>query len=164
MATLVLAITYEVTKPKIDEQLRLEEEAALRKILPEANSFLQKTVDEIEYFEALKENRLIGYCIRATGIGYAGYIRMIVGIDSNGIIKGIRILEHQETPGLGSKINERRPGEADPWFLRQFIEKSARTIALKKDVDAVTGATISSKAVTDTVNKTVNEFLIKVKR
>lgn len=164
VATLVLAVTYEVTKPKIDEQSRLEEDLALKQILPEADSFSKKTLDEINYFEASKGNNRIGYCIKATGIGYAGYIRLIVGIDLNGIIKGVRILEHQETPGLGAKINEMKPDEADPWFLKQFIGRPAKTVALKKDVDAITGATISSKAVTEAINKTVNEFLLTVKR
>ena len=164
IATLVLAFTYEVTKPKIDAALRAEEEAALKKIMPDATAFEPKTAGEIEYFEALKDGELTGYCIKAVGSGYGGYIRIIVGIDPSGVIKGVRILEHQETPGLGSKINEVRPGEKEPYFLRQFRGKLARTVAIKKDVDAITGATISSKAVTDAINKTVSEFLEKVKK
>lgn len=162
-ATFVLAITYQVTKPKIEEHLRKEEQEALKVILPDADSFKEKSVDGIEYFEAIKGNSLIGYCIRLTANGYNGFVRLIVGIDLNGIIKGVRVLEHQETPGLGAKISEIKPGEKDPWFLRQFIGKSAKTIEVKKDIDAITGATISSKAVTDTIRNTVNEFLLKVK-
>ena len=161
-ATLVLAVTYQVTKPKIDEELRAEEEAALKIILPEADSFNAKSVNGIEYFDALKGRSLVGYCIKVTGIGYNGFMRMVVGIDAGGVIKGIEILEHHETPGLGSKIYEIRPSEKDAWFLRQFVGKSARTIAVKRDIDAITGATISSKAVVDAVNKTVNEFFSKV--
>jgi electron transport complex protein RnfG len=89
---------------------------------------------------------------------------MITGIDRNGVIKGVRILEHQETPGLGSKINEIHPGEKEPHFLRQFIGKNGKTVAVKKDIDAITGATISSKAVTDAINKAVAEFLEKIKK
>lgn len=163
-ATLVLALTYEITKPKIDEQLRIEEQAALKKIIPEADSFEPKTIDGIEYFEALKGSDLIGYCLKVTGTGYGGYMRIIVGIDPAGTIKGVSILEHQETPGLGSKINEIKPGETEPYFLRQFKGKSARTVTVKKDIDAITGATISSKAVTDAINQTVDAFLSKVKR
>ena len=163
-ATLVLAVTYEVTKPKIEAELKTEEQAALKKIMPEADSFEAKSAGDIEYFDASKDSVLVGYCIKVTGAGYSGYMRIIVGIDTNGIIKGVNILEHQETPGLGSKINEIKPGDTEPYFLRQFKGKQARTVAVKKDIDAITGATISSKAVTDAINKTVNEFMTKVKR
>ena len=159
-----MALTYQITKPKIDEQLRIEEQNALREIVPEADSFKEKTLGGIDYFDAMKGNKLIGYCIKVIGNGYNGFIRLIVGIDLEGKIKGVRVLEHQETPGLGAKIDEVRPGEKDPWFLRQFIDKSATTIEVKKDIDAITGATISSKAVTDAVNKTVNEFFSKLKK
>ena len=163
-ATLVLAVTYEITKPKIAEQLRLEEKEALEAILPAADTFTEKKIGEIEYFEATKDGELKGYCIRATGIGYGGFIRMVVGINTQGVIEGIEVLEHQETPGLGAKIDEVKPGEKDPWFLRQFKGKSAATIAVRKNINAITGATISSRAVTDAVRKTVTEFMAKVKQ
>jgi len=162
-ATLVLAVTYEITKPRIDAELKKEEEDALKTIMPDADSFKEKSIGGIKYFECLKRYDLIGYCIRATGNGYNGYIRMIVGIDTDGIIKGIKILEQYETPGLGARIVEIKRGDEEPWFLKQFAGKSAKTVEVKKDIDAITGATISSKAVTDTVNKTVNEFLTKIK-
>jgi Na+-translocating ferredoxin:NAD+ oxidoreductase subunit G len=163
-ATLVLAVTYEVTKPKIEAELKTEEQAALKNIVPSADSFEAKSIGDIEYFDALKDGALVGYCIKVTAAGYSGYMRIIVGVDTNGIIKGVNILEHQETPGLGSKINEVKPGDTEPYFLRQFKGKQARTVAVKKDIDAITGATISSKAVTDAINRTVSEFLLKVKR
>lgn len=158
-ATFVLAVTYQFTKPMIDEKLRAEEEEALKAILPEADSFNEKSLDGIDYFEALNRNELIGYCLKAAANGYSGFIRILVGIDLNGMIKGVEVLEHQETPGLGAKIKEIKPGEKTPWFLRQFIGKSARGVAVKKDIDAITGATISSRAVTDAINVKTNEFL-----
>ena len=163
-ATLVLAVTYEITKPKIEDQLNSEEQNALKAIMPQADSFNEKTLDGIEYFEAIKSKNIIGYCVRVVGSGYNGYIRMIVGIDTNGIIQGLEVLEHSETPGLGAKIDEIKQGETEPGFLKQFKGKNARTIEVKKDIDAITGATISSKAVTDAVRKTVSEFLEKIKK
>lgn len=155
-ATLVLAVTYEITKPKIEEKLKIEEEGALKEILPNADSFNEKRIDGIDYFEAKKDKNLAGYCLKVTGAGYNGFIRIIVGIDPSGTIKGVRILEQQETPGLGAKVGE----EA---FLKQFAGKEARGLEVKKNIDAVTGATISSRAVTDAINKTVSEFLAKRK-
>lgn len=163
-ATLILAVTYEVTKPKIEWQLKMEEQNALKSIMPSADSFVEKTMDGTEYFEALKGKAVVGYCVRVVGSGYNGYIRMIAGVDLSGTIQGVAILEHSETPGLGAKINEIRPSESEPWFLRQFKGKSAGGIAIKKDIDAITGATISSKAVTDAIRKTVDDLLIKLKR
>ena len=161
-ATLVLAVTYEVTKPKIEAQLKSEESAALKEILPGADDFKEKSIAGIEYFDAMKGGELVGYCVRVVANGYNGYIRIVVGIDRSGVIKGVRVLEQYETPGLGSKITEVKPGEKDAWFLRQFKGKSASTITLKKNVDAITGATISSRAVTNAIRDTVTDFLSKV--
>lgn len=163
-ATLVLAVTYEITRPRIEAQLKKEENDALKAIMPSADSFAEKSTDGIEYFEARKAGELVGYCVRVSGPGYNGYIRMLVGIDRSGTIKGMDVLEHYETPGLGSKIKETRHGEKDPWFLKQFVGKQAATVTVNRDIDAITGATISSKAVTDAINKTAGEFLSKVKR
>lgn len=163
-ATLVLAVTYEVTKPKIEEQFASEEKESLEIIMPGTDNFVEKSVDGIEYFEAHKGNALIGYCVRVTGNGYGGYIRMLVGVEPNGIIKGVEVIEQYETPGLGAKIDETKPGEKDPWFLRQFKGKQVSTLAVKKNIDAITGATISSKAVTDAVRDSITVFLSKVKR
>lgn len=163
-ATLVLAVTYEVTKPKIEEQLRKEEAAALKEIMPSADSFEPKALDGMDYFEAYKSGKLAGYCLKVTGMGYGGYIRMLVGINPGGVIQGVRVLEHQETPGLGSQINEVRPGEKEPWFLRQFSGKDAKTVKVRADIDAITGATISSAAVTDSIRDAASKFLEKVNK
>lgn len=163
-ATLVLAVTYEVTKPKIEAQLKSEEQSALKAMIPSADSFNEKILDGIEYFEALKGKSVIGYCVRVTGNGYNGYIRMIAGVDTAGVIQGVAVLEHSETPGLGARINETKQGESDPWFLRQFEGKNVRAIEVRKNIDSITGATISSKAVTDAIRKTVDELLNKIGR
>lgn len=164
IATAVLAVTYRVAKPKIDEQLRQEEERGRKETLPDADSFNRKTVDEIEYFEGMRAGKLVGYCIKVVTKGYGGYIRLMVGVDTRGVIKGVKILEHHETPGLGSKINEALPDEKEPWFLRQFKGTSAKAVSLDTNIDAITGATISSTAVTDAIRDTVTEFFSKVGR
>ncbi|MBI4336173.1 MAG: RnfABCDGE type electron transport complex subunit G [Candidatus Omnitrophica bacterium] len=160
-STLVLAFTYQVTGPVIERQLTNEEQAALRMVLPQADLFTKRIKPGLEYFVGSKLNKPIGYCVRTLGNGYGGFIKIIAGMDEAGIIKGVRILEHQETPGLGSKINEIRPGEKEPWFLRQFVGRHGGNLEVKKDIDAITGATISSRAVTEAVNKAVAEFLNK---
>jgi electron transport complex protein RnfG len=162
-ASFVLAVTYKVTKPAIDARAAEEEASALSKILPEADDFIKKEADAIEYYEGYKNKNLVGYCVKAVGNGYGGYFHMIIGIDTSGVIKGVAVLAHQETPGLGAKINEIKYGETEAWFLRQFKGKDASTLSLE-DIDAITGATISSQAVVDATNSSINEFLKKVKR
>jgi Na+-translocating ferredoxin:NAD+ oxidoreductase RnfG subunit len=98
----------------------------------------------------------IGYVIEAAK-GYRN-INMLVGLECE--IK-IKILTHSETR-LG-KVNEIRYGEKQPWFLKQFEGKSTSDLELK-DIEAITAATISSKAVLDGVKKSVEEFLVKVKQ
>jgi electron transport complex protein RnfG len=164
IATLVLALTFELTKSKIEAGALQEEQDALKIIIPQADSFEYKTVDGIDYYEAYCNKNLVGYCLKVTGAGYGGYIRMVVGIDIKGKIEGVEVLEHYETPGLGAKINEVRPGEKGPWFLEQFKGRQACALEVKKDIDAITGATISSRAVTDAINKGVKELFEKIKR
>ncbi len=164
IATLVLAVTYQITSPKIEEQKRIEEKEALQVVMPQAASFgEEKSVDGIDYFEAFdQDKKLLGYCVKTVGTGYSGFIRMMVGLDRQGTIEGLEVLEQQETPGLGARIEEVRPGEKDAWFLRQFNGKKSADIELRKDISAITGATISSKAVVSAVKKTAAEFLSKV--
>ena len=106
MATLILSLTYEITRTRIESRSESEEASALKKIMPDADDFRKNSVSGIEYFEATKNGQTVGYCVRAVGNGYGGYIKMIFGIDRSGIIKGLEILEQSETPGLGSKIVE----------------------------------------------------------
>lgn len=134
-----------------------EEQDVLKKIMPGADSFNKKSMEGVEYFEAKKGDSIIGYCVEAAFKGYKGSIRMIAGIDPNGVIQDVEILENNEMPGFGTRINERS-------FLGQFKGKSADTVSVGKNIDAVTGATISSKAMTDAMDKTVGEFISKIKR
>jgi len=125
----------------------------LRKIIPDADVFSDKKyLDGIEYFEAIKGKDLIGYCINVTSNGYCGPIHILFGIDKSGVIQGMEILEHRETTGVGSRITEGS-------FIGQFKGKCAADIVIGKDIDAVTGATISSKVVIDSIHDTAKRFI-----
>jgi electron transport complex protein RnfG len=79
--------------------------------------------------------------------GYGGEISMRVGISSTRSVTGVKILKMQETPGLGTKAQEAN-------FLAQFIGKTlSDRLQAKEDIDAITGATISTQAVADGVRK-----------
>ncbi len=98
-----------------------------------------------------------GYVFIASGKGYSSVIRTMVGAGLDGKITGMKVIFQQETPGLGTKAVEVRYGEKDPWFYRQFTGKSAEdNLRVKKDggqIDAITGATITPRAITDSINK-----------
>ncbi len=94
--------------------------------------------------------------------GFASTIQLLVGIDTNGVITGIKTLSQDETPGYGTQMEDIRDGEDEPWFTRQFIGKSAEsTIALTAeggDIDALSGATISSNAVVAAVKQGLTDI------
>jgi len=161
-ASFVLSTTYKFTHSRIEAQQILEEKDALDEVFSQAGDFEEKSLDDSVYYIAKQGEVQLGYVIRAKAKGYGGQINMLVGFDLNGEIKGIKILTHSETPGLGAKINEIRYGENKPWFLKQFEGKSAVSLEMK-DIQAITAATISSKAVLEGVKKSVMDFLKKIK-
>ncbi|MCK4401673.1 RnfABCDGE type electron transport complex subunit G [bacterium] len=158
----ILGITYTVTKEPIAKQVKLEEEKALKDIFSEATSFnLITCKDGYIYYEVYAKNKLIGYALDASGKGFCGTIKIKVGMNLNKTIKSIRITSQNETPGLGTRIKRTK-------FTDQFMNKTLKQVLLKKDscegtIDALTGATISSRAVSVAVQKSVTEFL-KIKR
>lgn len=161
-ASLVLSVTYKFTHNRIEAQAINEEKAALDGVYPQASDFGEEKLGEETYYVAKKDNKVIGYIIRAKTKGYSSTITMLVGFDLGGEIKGIKILSQEETPGLGAKINEVRFGEDKPWFLQQFEGKKAQDLDLK-NIQAITGATISSSAVIDGARDSVKDFLSKIK-
>ena len=90
-----------------------------------------------------------GYAIKVVASGSQGNIEMMVGVDGGGAVTGVSIVDNAETAGIGSKVMENQNGVLD-----QFIGKSAAdgTLAVGTNVDAITGATVSSKGVTAGVN------------
>lgn len=162
-ASLVLSTTYQFTRSRIEAQMVSEEKGALDEVFVGANEFEQGNSGEKSYYLAKKDGKVLGYIIKVETKGYGGVISMLVGFDFNGEIKGVEILSQNETPGLGAKINEIRYGEDSPWFLKQFEGKKAKELELGKDVQAITAATISSRAVLDGVKKEVSDFISKIK-
>ena len=153
----LLAQVYNKTKPKIEEQKKIEEEKINKEIFPEGLKFEEKEINGIKYLSVLNANgEEIGKIFEVKTMGYGGYITLKVGIDKENKIKKIKIKEHNETPGLGSKITQES-------FLNQFTGKIKDDIYLKKDksdgkIDAITGATISSRAIVEGVRKLLEKI------
>jgi len=169
IAGALLASVYIKTAPIIEMNKEAATGDVVRAVvLPGMEGGYVKQDAEIDfpYWTGYRDSRKKepgGYIFIAMGKGYSSTIETMVGVDINGTITGIKILFQLETPGLGDKIEEIKRGESDPWFTRQFVGKSASdNIALVKDggeIDGVTGATISSRAVTLSINKGIKRLM-----
>ncbi len=161
---LILAVVYAKTSPIMYRNAVLAKEAALRKLIPEADTIEKLgdwTVHEkhAEYFIAKKGDTVIGYIIQSFGKGYSSYINTLVAVDKDFKVRTISILGHAETPGLGDEI------EADS-FKNQFTDKDIDHLKVLKTetteyVQAISGATISSRAVTEDAARNGVDFLTK---
>lgn len=109
------------------------------------------TYRAVRYIEPV----VLAAAVKGQASGFAGPIEVIVGVDRKGIITGIEILNHRETPGLGARITE-------DFFLSKFKGKQlGDEIKLKRDggrIDAITGATISARAVSEGVEAALTLF------
>jgi electron transport complex protein RnfG len=149
----LLAGVNALTKSKIISQALAEEGASLREVLPQAVSFeAVKSGDTVLYYKALDgEGKLMGVAFKASGKGYSSIIETMVGMLKDGTITAIKVISQNETPGLGTRV-------AEPEFTGQF-----ENIKDLSGVSAITGATISSRAVINSVEKKAKEIMAKIK-
>jgi Na+-translocating ferredoxin:NAD+ oxidoreductase subunit G len=152
IAAALLSATYIATASKIEEQKNVQINKSLSKECLPGSASLKITSDH--YIGCDINNNVMGYAFRVSPKGYGGNIDMIVGVDIRGRVSGITILSMKETPGLGSKANT-------PAFLGKFIGKTLSSpLKAKKDVDAITGATITTQAVADGVRQALEKFKV----
>jgi electron transport complex protein RnfG len=146
----LLAGVNVLTKTRIVAQAQTEEDSSLKEVFPEAAHFeAVKSGEEIIYYKAHdKDKRLLGAAFRASGKGYSSTIETMVGMLKDGTIKAIKILSQNETPGLGARV-------AEDSFTSRFSNRGLQNL---NEVEAITGATISSRAVIDSVKKKAEEI------
>ncbi len=167
LAGAALSVVNNITKPRIEEQKKMATSLALTTALPAAaNGVIEPdtTTETIQYYlgyrDSLKQE-FVGYAFLAKENGYSSEIETMIGVDTTGTIVGIKVLHQLETPGLGTKIEEIRYGEASSYFQTQFISKVAEQLAVDKDggqIVSITGATISSRAVTNSIKKGIQKL------
>jgi len=114
------------------------------------------------------DGRLTGWAIDAVGLGFADKIRLVIGLSPDAeTITGIKVIDNVETPGLGNKI----AGEGEDAWANQFrgLKATGRVVRVKQkarpennEIQAITGATISSDAVTRTVNEAIERVRSKL--
>ncbi|MDD5729983.1 MAG: RnfABCDGE type electron transport complex subunit G [Candidatus Omnitrophica bacterium] len=150
IASASLAAVNSVTKTRILSQAKSEEEAGLKEVVPEGARFdAVKSGNETIYYKAFDKNGMAaGVAFKAEGKGYSSVIETLAGMKNDGTIIAVKILNHNETPGLGARVAEHS-------FTGQFANKNIRDL---NQVQAITGATISSKAVMDSVKKKAEEI------
>ena len=126
VSSALLGFVYEVTKEPIAQSNLNKKLDAIRQVVPEFDNnpndemFLLPTGDgdSLEVYPAKKDDIIIGYAVNTyTNNGFSGNIKLMAGFKPDGSILNITVLEHKETPGLGTKM-------ADPGFKDQFIEKN----------------------------------------
>lgn len=146
----LLASVNALTRPKIIAQAHLQEEQGVREVFPEGVRFepveLQGTV--VYYKVYSKINQFMGTAFKTLAKGYSSKIEVIVGMGKDGKILTMKIINQNETPGLGSRITE-------PSFIERFSHKDILELA---EVQAITGATISSRAVIEAVRDKAEEI------
>ena len=160
VATSLLAVTNQVTASRIEAIALQTENAARSAVFPEAASFSDvKTVAGQTYCEALDNaGQCIGYTFSTTAKGYGGDVSVMTGVRTDGSVRAIEILDvSNETPGLGQNAKQDS-------FKSQFSGKSG-TIGVstasksaENGIDALTGATFTSRGVTNAVNQALQLF------
>ncbi len=162
ISALFLGAVNNVTAPIIQKNEETKQQLAMKNVQPQADSEngfteitdlpeIPKTVTKV--FKAQKDGEKIGYVVVVNPIGYAGEIAMVVGLDNDAVITGIDITSQSETPGLGANCTKDE-------FKAQFVGKGNEISVVKSnagemEIDAITSATITSKAVTAGVNAAI---------
>ena len=161
VSALVLAVANKVTAPVIAENDAKRQEMAMQEVLPDAKDFkkvdtgglelTEKDVRIKEFYTGTAEERLVGYVVDVVTNGYGGELEIIMGVGTDGKICAVKILNSSETAGLGAKASE-------PEFIDQYKDKSMLLSVVKNEdadfdeIEAISGATITSEAVTRAVN------------
>jgi electron transport complex protein RnfG len=162
-ASACLGFVYEFTKIPIELSILNKKLEAIKQVVPEFNNNPNEEMyklptgegDSLDIYPAKKDDVVIGYAVNTyTKKGFSGNITLMAGFKPDGMIFNITVLEQKETPGLGTKMTE-------SLFKDQFNQKNPSdfTLKVKKDggpVDAITAATISSRAFCDAVQRAYN--------
>jgi electron transport complex protein RnfG len=146
IAVALLGLTDNLVRDKIEWQKEQKIQRMLFEIFP---NMTEHTL-EGDIYMIYSNGAEIGFAFLAVGKGYGGLIDILVGLENETTIKGVTIVSHLESPGLGARITE-------SVFTNQFTGLNIDDVVLTRDdgeIDAITGATISSRAVIDAIKAT----------
>lgn len=154
VASALLGLVYAITKAPIEKAEKEAQQQAISDVLPTFDKVDDAVVSGKTVHKAYKGDEYVGVAVETETDGFGGTVKLMVGFDKEGNITGYSVLKHSETPGLGSKMPE--------WFQKDgkgnVIGKNPLNAELKVskdggDVDAITAATISSRAFLKGVNE-----------
>jgi len=161
VAGLFMAAVYSVTKEPIAISQKAKINNAIKMVIPEFETIADTVLmpqdgkDSIRIHRLLKGTENSGVAVETyTDKGFSGRFSLMVGFAPDGSISNIEVLEHKETPGLGTKMA--LPAFKDQFKGLKLSELPGEKLKVKKDggsVDAITAATISSRAFCDAVNR-----------
>ncbi|MGE6108771.1 electron transport complex subunit RsxG [Aeromonas sobria] len=168
VCTSVVVATHLLTQDKIAHQQQREKLNTLSALLPvgsydndlvasckRVSSPLLGTSQPMPLYTATLAGQVTGYAMETVAPdGYSGAIRLIVGTDAGGKVQGVRVLAHNETPGLGDKIELKKSDWIESFVGKFLTQDNEASWAVKKDggdFDAFTGATITPRAVVKAV-------------
>ena len=138
----IVSLVNEVTKTRYAELQEEQMQESMASIFGLEKVDYRELADDVYLIS--QDGETLGYCVQNATAGFGGDITLMVGFNRDFSIAGVQILSHSETPGLGAKAN-------DASYLSQYNGKSGE-LTLNEDIDAISGATISSKAVLSGVN------------
>jgi electron transport complex protein RnfG len=164
-AGLIMGVSYKFTSPIKFKAEKKEKEEALKEMAPTATDPITPAGKwsihsrNFEYFAATASGKPVAYISSTAGKGYSSFIQMLVSLDTDLKISEVKVLSMNETPGLGDQVLEKS-------FLDQFKGKPLSQIVLikgetKENIQAITGATISSRGVTNGIKDAVQTLVDK---
>lgn len=150
----IIAGAYAITEPVAAAERVKAKNDAMKALAKDAESF--EPIDGKEgWYAAIKDGKVIAYIVPTSGKGYAGVIEMLAAVTPEGKAIDFSVLKHSETPGLGDKM-------LVPKFRKQFAGKEVKDMEVvkvptDKNIQALTGATITTRAVTNGMRQAVEE-------
>lgn len=155
MAGIIIGVVYYFTAPIAEIQRIKQKEQSMKELVPTATAFVPIEGKE-EWFKAEKDGQIIAYLALTHSKGFDGHIKMFVAASPDKKVIGYKVLSHKETPGLGDQAFK-------PKFAGQFTGKGVESMDVVKiqqegKILAITGATITSRAVTLGVKNVLTEL------
>ena len=159
----ILGFSYKITKAPIEEAKNARKSAAVLEVVPGEfdNDPFQDRIEigksGIELYPARQGSKITSIAVKTySNNGFSGRIELIVGFLLDGTITGYKVIEQKETPGLGTKVTESK-------FANQFMGMNPKrsNFKVKQDggeIDAVTSATISSRAIVDAIKRAYKNY------
>lgn len=162
---ILLGFVYKFTKEPISQVKEIKLKNSINLVVPGADKAEIKQFcvmpdngkDSLHFYEVLEDGKIIGTAVQTySDNGFGGRISVMVGFDTNGVIIDNDVIEHHETPGLGDKTAKSK----SDWNSRfnNIDPKNSKLFIGKGGIDAITAATISSRAYCDAIQRAYDAF------